>query len=1072
MQKIYRSQLLELMPRVEKYERVGLAFLDVRMLMEEKQAKCSMISGAKSVLSVEVENILMTTTVKPSGLITSANYRSNPDQQPREEIEMRRWALSDEAARLLRVYQSPFCSKAEKLCALISIISNRNIRKLFETQHSVRALRELQNSKDEDCFPDSEGAPVRTQEPESYSDGQSKVGSTDPEEVTKSSDTGKQLPSDKEHEDICYEDEPTQSGKKSDGKTSTIEEKLSSSDDRTEAKRFNSTEGAKFPDTSEEPKKSSDDIPELGDLQRVFTPPLNRAQMVSALSRVFRWREQLLSKSHEKHRAQEYKQILEEAFHDFKHDSLSEDTSNERFNNIYYGRKVEHSDSRVRDLIVKDIILSGSAEEATEVHVCKPDNNHETFRYGQWLSGDKRTYMPIWCTRKWLLPTEVGKSATTYELSPAEPFKQASDVDFMLVLGPVASFNGPPQSDSSPIQSDSNLLQSDSKPLQSGSNELESDTTPIQSDSKPLQSGSNELQSDSNPLQSDHNPLQSDSNPLQSGSNPLHSDSNPLQSDSNALQSDTTPIQSDSSQLQNDFNPLQSDSSPLQRDSDPPQSDSNPRQNISNPLQSDSFPPQKDSHSPQSDSNPLHSDSNPLHSDSNPLQSDTTPIQSDSNQRQSDYNPPQSDYNPPQSDSNPVPMQNGCQSQNNNEKGYNPIQEADGFISQQDNDSEKPSNPDPSLLDSESNSKMDSTASIELDDLTLSVNDADVPGFVHLRSVVQRNGQWSVKDTINFVFIKAEIEAVFRGAAMLPGMSKGGGPAVPIVIEGDNTDLVPCFRYPEWDSIEFRTRERPSGRPSQELVDKLCRMPIHLVYASHGSSIHTLTWRKSFSCQESAVIRSMTKPQRICLVMLKHCAAVTRSSLASHHLKTAMMWVCERRPPDLWTWEGMLDSMEEVLDFLQECMECLVLPCYFCPEVNLWHREKSGHRKPMLVGGEQELGRYAVVTLRVHMPRAIQLLLAGLLSSSQAPLMRHLLGLPLDAQQFLWCCWKRSVDDPTPDAGVCTLYPHAVEGRLWSERFLDTFSWEKLPARCKEPTWFAEHGLDTDSEGDEDSVDI
>ncbi|KAF0304585.1 hypothetical protein FJT64_023616 [Amphibalanus amphitrite] len=187
--------------------------------------------------------------------------------------------------------------------------------------------------------------------------------------------------------------------------------------------------------------------------------------------------------------------------------------------------------------------------------------------------------------------------------------------------------------------------------------------------------------------------------------------------------------------------------------------------------------------------------------------------------------------------------------------------------------------------------------------------------------------------------------------------------------------------------------------------------------------------------------------------------------MCSHDLKTAMMWVCERRAPELWTWDGMLESMMAVLDYLQECAETGFLPCFFSSETNLWH--------PCNVDRES----YRVATLRVLLPRAIQLLLAGLLSSSQAPLMRHLLNLPLDAQQMLWCCWRRRFDDSYPQTWLkerqihpremaCELYPEAVEGRLWSERFLDTFRWESLPARCKEPDWFAEHGWDTDSDGD------
>ncbi|KAF0308380.1 hypothetical protein FJT64_020390 [Amphibalanus amphitrite] len=266
--------------------------------------------------------------------------------------------------------------------------------------------------------------------------------------------------------------------------------------------------------------------------------------------------------------------------------------------------------------------------------------------------------------------------------------------------------------------------------------------------------------------------------------------------------------------------------------------------------------------------------------------------------------------------------------------------------------------------------------------------------------------------------------------------------------------------YPERVSDEFVNRERPSGQPSKDLVKKLSEMPIYLVEKD------CFKFRKSFSRLESKVIRSMTKPQRICLVLLKHCAAVTGSRLCSYELKTAMMWVCERRAPEFWTWDGMLESMMAVLDFLLECAEQGALPCYFAPEIDLWSHKGFGKR-------------FRVLRLRVLLPRAIQLLLAGLLSSSQAPLMRHLLNLPLDAQQMLWCCWKRRVDDPYPtdpkDQGkinprnlCCRLYPAAVEGRLWSERFLDTFRWESLPLRCREPDWFAEHGWDTDSEGEEE----
>ncbi|XP_043209909.1 uncharacterized protein LOC122374916 [Amphibalanus amphitrite] len=335
--------------------------------------------------------------------------------------------------------------------------------------------------------------------------------------------------------------------------------------------------------------------------------------------------------------------------------------------------------------------------------------------------------------------------------------------------------------------------------------------------------------------------------------------------------------------------------------------------------------------------------------------------------------------------------------------------------------------------------------------------DTDKPGFVKITQALQWEGDTSVRRELPFYHCKSHIAEAMKGH--VESIKNYGGPNIEVTINGDSNDLVPCLQYPERVSDEFVNRERPSGQPSKDLVKKLSEMEIYLVEKDD-------LFRISFSRLESEVIRSMTKPQRICLVLLKHCAAVAGSELCSYELKTAMMWVCERRAPELWTWDGMLESMMAVFDFLQECAEQRALRCYFYREINLW------------TGKTFDKG-LAVLRLRVLLPRAIQLLLAGLLSSSQAPLMRHLLNIPLDAQQMLWCCWKRRIDDPYPtdpkDQGkinpndLCSgLYPAAVESRLWSERFLDTFRWESLPARCREPDWFAEHGWDTDSEGEEE----
>ena len=91
-----------------------------------------------------------------------------------------------------------------------------------------------------------------------------------------------------------------------------------------------------------------------------------------------------------------------------------------------------YRNSTLRDLVVENVILSGSVGEATEVHVTKPNPDHEPVLGGRWFSSDGRTTMPHWCSG-----TKGDKSSYNCEQSQAELFEQASDIDFMLQLGPV-----------------------------------------------------------------------------------------------------------------------------------------------------------------------------------------------------------------------------------------------------------------------------------------------------------------------------------------------------------------------------------------------------------------------------------------------------------------------------------------------------------------------------------------------------------------------------------------------------------------------------------------------------------
>ena len=200
--------------------------------------------------------------------------------------------------------------------------------------------------------------------------------------------------------------------------------------------------------------------------------------MASALSRVLRWREQLLSKSGEKHRAQKYKQTVKEALGGLKADVIGE-LSYDKLFEMPEEKTSSHIGSSIHELGIENVMLSGSVGETTEVHVCKPRLDQKLFLRGHWLSGDERRAMPHWGYR-----TEKDESSDIDEQSDAELFEQASDIDFMLQLGPVVVHNGALLSTSNLPPCDSDLLKSDSNSPRMGLEPLLEFTPALRASSK------------------------------------------------------------------------------------------------------------------------------------------------------------------------------------------------------------------------------------------------------------------------------------------------------------------------------------------------------------------------------------------------------------------------------------------------------------------------------------------------------------------------------------------------------------------------------------------------------------
>ena len=345
------------------------------------------------------------------------------------------------------------------------------------------------------------------------------------------------------------------------------------------------------------------------------------------------------------------------------------------------------------------------------------------------------------------------------------------------------------------------------------------------------------------------------------------------------------------------------------------------------------------------------------------------------------------------------------------------------------------------------------------------------PGYVLLRHHHSRSCRRPNGNLLSGYTVRKRMELfgnTLRAAARRLGMrvtdfDVGGGPASCIAVDdasNSRIDLVPCVPCQYWPSEEYRSRRRPSGQPDAALVASLCSKPAFLVMAG-SQRLDQDAWRLSFSRHETIMLRSLSQQQRTCLAMLKHCNVILGHRFSSYHLKTALMWVCEHRPRELWTWERMQESMMAVVDFLLERVSHSDLCCYFWPEINL------------MAGFGMDVQRADVLNLKHGMALAVRYMLACLLDSSEADLFRRVLGHDMRGDKFYRKYYRPSLRDGMN--GFSSLSSSSqpwIDASLWSDNFLRVFQWENLPDRCRQPRWFAENGLGTDiSEAGQDPED-
>ena len=229
------------------------------------------------------------------------------------------------------------------------------------------------------------------------------------------------------------------------------------------------------------------------------------------------------------------------------------------------------------------------------------------------------------------------------------------------------------------------------------------------------------------------------------------------------------------------------------------------------------------------------------------------------------------------------------------------------------------------------------------------IETSDCPiGYVHLREFGKLQFNWETEQfeycVSNNTRKYLRISVSYLGADVFHGPARL---AEDRLSPSRNIDIVPAIRLLAWPSLaqSWISRDRNQSWPSNAVVSEVQRIGCDLVYVSHRDHKHDiLQWRYSFSRAEVILIRSWTPVQQLVYHMLRYFAKRTIISewkeddkvICTYHIKTLMLWACERKSPVWWESNCVIVLCSNLLGTLMKWIGEKMCPHYFIPEWNLF----------------------------------------------------------------------------------------------------------------------------------------
>ncbi|CAB3985370.1 Hypothetical predicted protein [Paramuricea clavata] len=152
-------------------------------------------------------------------------------------------------------------------------------------------------------------------------------------------------------------------------------------------------------------------------------------------------------------------------------------------------------------------------------------------------------------------------------------------------------------------------------------------------------------------------------------------------------------------------------------------------------------------------------------------------------------------------------------------------------------------------------------------------------------------------------------------------------------------DFVLAIKCDGWPLCAQEWLSRPRCWPNQDIVQTIVESGFHIVCkrSSEGD------FRLSYYNAETILIQKLSdlqhKTYRAFKSFVKHYknewSSNIKKILCSYHLKTILLWYCEKSDPSDWTEERIVGHLLSLIDDLISALKERNLPMYFMPKYNL-----------------------------------------------------------------------------------------------------------------------------------------